>query len=232
MTSKERLNQILGKKVFGLLTAEGFKLKSAKSTFIRKENDTIQLIQFVASNNNHKGQIEKYSLSARIQTPEYPKWYLETYNTTQSIHHQTKINEKMIGAPNSKIGYKENWDTKGQSGFGYDLLGFEMEIVSDSILNNIENCILPYFEQLNSYCKIAKYALRPLDSFDYYIMSGEHEYAKSKLLEFINNIESSTSDLDALGEDFKIRQYENSIEMINMRIDLFFPKMDKVNSRN
>ena len=165
MTSRESLNIILELKVLSLLTSEGFKSNSNKSTFKRKINNVIQIIQLVASNNNHKGLVEKYSLNARTHTPEFPGWYIQTYNTTQTIHHQTQINEKMIGAPNSKFGYKENWDSAGQIGFGYDLLSFEQEVISESIYHNLSSCILPNFKMHNSYAKIASNANTTLRCF-------------------------------------------------------------------
>jgi hypothetical protein len=229
MTPRERLTEILSLSTTQLLEDEGFKFTSKNSQYIRTVNRIKQIIYFEGSKWNYADAVTDYRLLCRIEIKDFPTWYIENYKTNQATHHQTKVTPKSIHSPSPSEPYNENWDKRAQaSTLRYDLLNYTSEEVSESILHNIKECILPHLNDCSTYTGIADKAKMPLDKFDFYMMDKNLESAKAILMDLkskIDNLDISSIDIS---DDFRLNSLKNTFNLYNIRIERFFPELDKV----
>lgn len=218
---RERLTKILELECVALLKNHGFKFAASSSHFTRKVNGIKQTINFKGGKWNYGDVNADYKLHCYCTAAEYPKWYLQHYNTDQSNHFQQKVGE---GGPQLKLSYEKNWNHETQELRRYDLINFPMEQISNSMVANMNDCILPYLDQLSTYSGIASVAAIPLDAFDFYMMDNNLELAKEKMQEAIRWISEATTDASSLNNDFTKKFITNAIKMANKRIEVFFPE--------
>jgi hypothetical protein len=229
MTPRERLTHILRLQTIDFLNTKGFLFIDSKSQFNRTVNKIRHIIYFEGNKWNNSDTSADYRLLCKLEIKEYPKWYIETYQTDQATHHQGRIDKKTISQPSPSKNYKVNWDAHTQINGKYDLLKYSELEIKENIFKNITNSILPYLEICSTYSGIAEYSLEPLDSFDYYMMDNN----KSKALEILEGLIIKIKNLDKsklnLDDEFVQKSVENTLNMTNLRIQKFFPDLKEVN---
>ena len=232
MTPRERLNEILNARVTDFLEKEGFKFNANKSQYTKTINKIKQIIYFEGSKWNYADAVADYQLHCRLEIKLFPKWYIENYNTNQATHHQRKITPKSIHQPSPSKRYTDNWDDFGQINGKYDLVKFSKNEIEENVFVNIKKCILPYLQESSTYSGIAEKAIIPLDSFDFYMMDNKTVEAKKILEKLILKIKSmNVKELDA-SDDFSRKSLENTVNMLNIRINHFFPELGNMNMKN
>ncbi|MEO0330791.1 MAG: hypothetical protein AAF223_03760 [Bacteroidota bacterium] len=188
MTPRERLTEILAKRITDFLQEEGFKFNANKSQFTKNINEIKQIIYFEGSKWNYANAVADYQLLCRIEIKKFPYCYLRIYKTNQATHHQTKITEKSIHRPIPSEGYHDNWDNNGQSNRKYELTEFSSVVVEESMYKNLKECILPYLKTCSTYTGIAEQAKHPLDKFDFYMMDNNSKTGESVLKQALETI--------------------------------------------
>jgi len=221
LTPRERLASILELECVALLKSHGFKFAPSSSQFTRKVNSIKQIVRFQGGKWNYADVNADYELSCYCTASEYPKWYLQHYNTDQSNHHQCKVNEHL---PQLTLSYLHNWNSETQVHRRYDLINFPTEQISNSIVTNITENMLPYLNQISTYTGIGSVAAHPLDSFDFFMMDNNVELAEKKLQETIRRISEIKDEVLNSTDEFKKNSIANTIQMINKRIEVFFPE--------
>jgi hypothetical protein len=222
---REILTKILDLECANLLKLNGFTFFEASSQFKRKLNKIDQMIYFEGNRWNRSNTCVNYKMRELIYAPEYPKWYLHQYNTLTSNHHQVMVSKCL---PAIKRDYLNNWNDEAQVHGEYDLIHFPFYQISESLYKNLEECIIPYLNQMSTYSGIASLAVDPLDSFDFYMMGNQVDSAKKMLLLRIKTlVELKIDELD-LNNEFVKNFLANVISMVNIRIDLFFPDISHV----
>lgn len=218
---RERLTNLLELEFIDLLKSNGFKFAASSSQFTRKVNGIKQIVRFVGGKWNFSDVNADYMLDCYCTAPEFPKWYLRHYNTDQSNHHQQNVNEHL---PNLKLNYLSNWNHETQVHKKYDLINFPAEQISNNMVTNFKECMLPYLNQISTYSGIGSVAAHPLDSFDFYMMDNNVALAKEKLQVAIQKISDLKGDELNEADDFSKKSMANLIQMTNKRIEAFFPE--------
>jgi len=229
MTPRERLTEILNLKTTQLLEIEGFKFNPSKSQFTRTVNRIKQIIYFEGSKWNYSDAVADYRLLCRFEIKDFPKWYLENYKTDQATHHQGKVTNKSVSAPSPFEPYNQNWDNSTQASTGrYDFVKYPKEEISESIFYNVKVCILPHLNHCSNYSGIADKAKVPLDKFDFYMMDGNIDVAKSILLDLKAQIDEVDINSIDVNDTFQLKWLKNTFNMYNIRVETFFPDCEKV----
>lgn len=229
MTPRERLTEILKKRILGYLENEGFKFNPNNSQFTRTRNQIKQIIYFEGSKWNYADAVADYKLLYRLEIKKFPNWYLDNYETSQATHHQTKVSTKSVHQPSPSEGYTEKWNDYGQINGRYDLVKFSTTEVEENIYENISKCILPYLNDCSDYSGIADKAKHPLDKFDFYMMDSNVTKAKTVLNEALDKIRNINLEEFDWKDDFRRESLKNTLNMLNIRIDKFFPEIENIN---
>ncbi len=210
MTPKERLDEILQLGVLELLTDNKFRYVESKKHFWKKDKKIKHYIRFVGNRWNYSDSVADFSMDTFSETPDYPKWLEQNLGDISNYQ-----SGQIVGThiPQLKLRYKENWDKSCQETGRYDLLKYDKTEIKNSIMTNLNNCILPYLENLSDYLKIADNLSIPFQSFDFYMMADEKEKAHRKLLDFKVGLEENKEEL--VTDEF----HRHWAKMVNLRIE-------------
>lgn len=209
MTPKERLDEILKPGVLYLLTEKKFRYVDSKKHFWKKDLKIKHYIRFVGNRWNYADAVADFSMDTYSETPDYPQWLDKNLGDISNYQ-----SGQIVGThiPQLRLKYKENWDDSCQEAGRYDLLKYNKNEILNSIVSNLNNCILPHLDNLSDYSKIADNLAIPFQSFDFYMMAGEKEKANKKLLEFKVGLEEHQEKL--ITDEF----YRHWAKMVNLRI--------------
>ncbi|GAA4344664.1 hypothetical protein [Flaviaesturariibacter amylovorans] len=128
------------------LQSQGFRFSESQLRYTRSEGGFRQEISFRGSKNNMAGAIIDFQPNFLIYSTAYKKWH------TTHFPELPVLGGGYIGGDRSAW---TNFDRSFQPRFGYDFIRQDHEGIMLDLLKNVRNVALPYFDQNNSWEKIA-----------------------------------------------------------------------------
>ena len=201
LTPKERIQAIVENKIYPILKDDGYRfVKSGISLKKDIDNFTYE-IWFSRNHRNFGDEVCAFEVYAMIYVKNYNKWHKKVYGTKP-------IHNLLVSRFDSNI---PNWDYHGFD-MGYDLAIDDNEAIVESVIKNIKNAVIPFFDKVTSYEAAidtmieneAYYSIPMLLDFCEIIENKEKSHM---LLEwFEKELGSETSFLSDTLEDLELRK--------------------------
>lgn len=137
---KERIQSLIEHKVFPLFKEHAFKYVKSGISLKRNNVNFTYEIWFPRNNRNTGDVVCAFDVQAIIYAKNYNKWHKNTFG-------KKPINNILISEENSSI---PNWNSK-EFQLGYDLALDDNEKILNSLINNINKSVLPFFNKVSSY---------------------------------------------------------------------------------
>lgn len=170
MTPKETVLKAINDFLKDKLLSEGFKFSEAQLCFSRKlKNGFVQKIKFNANLRNYANGMIRYGEQYSVSSNEYKKWWLENFPDTPIIGggNITVNRSALEGMDRSLI----------VAGGHYEFFNTDSEQIMNMIWNNYLNHGKIFFEQNETWLKIAKVSPLEYDRVDAYILADNYEQA-------------------------------------------------------
>lgn len=207
LTPKDRIQTIIENKVYSILKDDGYRfIKSSISLKKDIENFTYE-IWFSRNHRNFGDEVCAFEVYAMIYVKNYYKWHKMQYGTKP-------ISNLLVSKLDSNI---PNWDYHSFD-LGYDLAIQDNEEIVESVIQNINNAVIPFFDKVRNYETAidimveneAYYSIPML--LDFCMIIDNRDKSKMLIEWFDKELESGTSFL------------RNTLEELELRKEKIYPK--------
>lgn len=176
MKPGERIEKLFEELLTSGLDKNGFTFKASKKIFVRTLNGINQEINISKSKWNRSGEVCSFWLGFVITGHGYTKWHVKQYG-------YEPLNDVLWGTTHNNL---KEWVTKF-SRLRYNLEKNDNAAVFEEIQHNVENIILPIFNQYCSYETAGDMILEKGEywlaakCYDCFLISGRLDKAKITL---------------------------------------------------